>query len=121
MRPVIRPIRDSAGNNLTINSHLYRGAWTWPAPNSKPRIKLIDRFFFTMRDQPWHWIVDIEEDDCFLMLTTEFGPDVAPFHKRSVVRLAPAAGMERLTLSKVEADIFAPLPRKHARYRRAPR
>lgn len=99
--------RDFAGSDRVLI--LATGFYEHSAPR-KPGVKLMDRFFFTMRDHPWHWIAGIVKDDGFSMLTTEPGPDVAPFHKRSVVPLAPAAGMEWLTLSRGEAEIFGPLP-----------
>ncbi|MGW8704646.1 SOS response-associated peptidase family protein [Brevundimonas sp. NPDC055814] len=99
--------RDFSGSDRVLI--LATGFYEHSAPR-KPGVKRMDRFFFTMRDHPWHWIAGIVKDDCFSMLTTEPGPDIAPFHKRSVVPLAPTDGVEWLTLSRDEAEIFAPLP-----------
>ncbi|MEN5051326.1 SOS response-associated peptidase family protein [Brevundimonas naejangsanensis] len=99
--------RDFAGSDRVLI--LATGFYEHSTPR-KPGVKLMDRFFFTMRDQPWHWIAGIVKDGCFSILTTEPGLDIAPVHKRSVVPLAPTDGVEWLTLSRDEAEIFAPLP-----------
>ena len=46
----------------------------------------------------------------FAMLTTEPGPDVAPYHDRQVVVLQPQDWAAWLYLSKPEADLLRPLP-----------
>lgn len=97
--------RDFAGSDRVLI--LATGFYEHSTPR-KPGVKLMDRFFFTMRDQPWLWIAGIVKDGCFAMLTAEPGPDVAPFHKRSVVALAPTMGIDWLALSRAETDILAP-------------
>ncbi|WP_313454718.1 SOS response-associated peptidase family protein [Brevundimonas sp.] len=96
----------SASDRVLI---LATGFYEHSAPR-KPGVKLMDRFFFTMRDHPWHWIAGIVKDDAFTMLTTEPGPDVAPYHKRSIVALTPDAGAGWLTLDRPAFDVFAPPP-----------
>jgi putative SOS response-associated peptidase YedK len=46
----------------------------------------------------------------FTMLTTDPGPDVAPYHNRQVVVLQPENWSAWLDLSKPESDLLRPLP-----------
>lgn len=46
----------------------------------------------------------------FAMLTTEPGPDVAPFHNRQVAVLQPPEWSAWLRLSRPEAELLKPLP-----------
>ncbi|MBV8508860.1 MAG: SOS response-associated peptidase family protein, partial [Xanthobacteraceae bacterium] len=52
----------------------------------------------------------IDHADCFTMLTTAPGPDVARYHDRQVAVLAPADWLAWLDLSRPEADLLRPLP-----------
>lgn len=61
-----------------------------------------------MVDQPWFWIAGIVKDGAFAMLTTEPGPDVAPYHDRQIVLLPPGAGVHWLDLSAAEDLILQP-------------
>src|SRR5262249_27479383 len=51
-----------------------------------------------------------EEPPAFTMLTTEPGPDVAPYHDRQVVVLPPADWAAWLYLTRPETDLLQPLP-----------
>lgn len=44
----------------------------------------------------------------FAMLTTEPGPDIAPYHDRQIVVLPPGASIHWLDLSASEALILTP-------------
>lgn len=44
------------------------------------------------------------------MLTTEPGPDIAPYHNRQVVVLQPENWSAWLNLTKPEAELLQPLP-----------
>jgi len=68
------------------------------------------KHLFTMAGQDWFWIVGLVKYGAFAMLTTEPGPDVAPYHGRQVVVLPPSSAMEWLDLTKPEADICKPAP-----------
>jgi putative SOS response-associated peptidase YedK len=46
----------------------------------------------------------------FTMLTTEPGPDIAPYHDRQVCVLAPSEWAHWLFLTKPEAELLRPLP-----------
>lgn len=64
------------------------------------------RWLFTMVDQPWFWIAGIVKEGAFAMLTTEPGPDVAPYHSRQIVVLPPQSGPRWLELSAPENQIL---------------
>nr|WP_312119703.1 SOS response-associated peptidase family protein [Brevundimonas diminuta] len=68
------------------------------------------KWLFTMTGQPWFWIAGIIKDGAFAMLTTEPGPDVAPYHDRQIVLLPPGAGVHWLNLSAPEGLILQPCP-----------
>ncbi|MCH4267214.1 MAG: SOS response-associated peptidase family protein [Brevundimonas sp.] len=68
------------------------------------------KWLFTMTGQPWFWIAGIIRDGAFTMLTTEPGPDVAPYHDRQIVVLPPGAGVHWLALSAAEDLILSPCP-----------
>lgn len=99
--------RDFSGSDRVLI--LATGFYEHSTP-AKPGVKLMDRFFFSLRGHYWHWIAGIVKEDCFTMLTREPGADVAPYHKRSIVPLAPAEGLDWLTLARPQADILAPPP-----------
>lgn len=73
-------------------------------------VKLKDRHLFTMAAEPWFWIAGIVRDGGFSLLTTAPGPDVAPYHDRQIVTLAPSEGMAWLNLSQPEQAILRPSP-----------
>jgi putative SOS response-associated peptidase YedK len=50
------------------------------------------------------------EPPAFTMLTTEPGPDVAPYHNRQVAVLRPEAWADWIYLTKPEAKLLQPLP-----------
>lgn len=68
------------------------------------------KWLFTMTGQPWFWIAGIVKDGAFTMLTTQPGPDVAPYHDRQIVVLPPGAGVHWLALSAAEDLILSPCP-----------
>jgi putative SOS response-associated peptidase YedK len=55
------------------------------------------------------------------MLTTEPGPDVAPFHNRQVAVLPPAAWRAWLDYSAPARDLLKPLPAGTLAVEAAPR
>jgi len=63
-----------------------------------------------MTGYPWFWIAGVIKDGAFAMLTTEPGPDVAPYHDRQIVLLPPGAGVHWLNLSAPEDLILQPCP-----------
>jgi putative SOS response-associated peptidase YedK len=80
-----------------------------------PKQKRKDRWLFTSRDQPLIGIAGLVRDtpgvgEAFTMLTTEPGPDVAPYHGRQVAVLPAAAWRAWLDYSSPAAAILRPLP-----------
>jgi putative SOS response-associated peptidase YedK len=75
-----------------------------------PKQKLKDKHLFTLKGEPWFWIAGLVKNGAFTMLTTEPGPDVAPYHDRQIVLLPRTEGMEWLDLSKPEGKILRRLP-----------
>jgi putative SOS response-associated peptidase YedK len=47
----------------------------------------------------------------FTMLTTEPGPDIAPYHDRQIVVLPPADWQNWIYLTKPESELLRPMPR----------
>jgi putative SOS response-associated peptidase YedK len=113
--------------------------WAWKSPNGAPVFNFrsegrsfaksdrcliaADGFFeftgakapkakhlFTLAGEPWFWIAGIVKEGAFTMLTTEPGPDIAPFHDRQIVVLPRAAGMDWLDLTRTEGDLLRALP-----------
>jgi putative SOS response-associated peptidase YedK len=50
------------------------------------------------------------EPPSFTMLTTEPGPDIAPYHDRQVVVLRPGDWAHWLFLTRTEEELLRPLP-----------
>ena len=79
------------GRCLIVADGFYE--FTAPAEPGKPKRK--DKWLFTLAGEPWFciaglWRDDAEVGEAFTMLTTEPGPDVAPYHNRQMVVLPPA-------------------------------
>lgn len=77
----------TAGRCLIIADGFYE--FTDPEDKKKKRK---DKWLFTRRGASWFciagiWRTDKDAGDAFTMLTTEPGPDVAPYHDRQVVVL----------------------------------
>jgi putative SOS response-associated peptidase YedK len=92
-------------------SHFFE--FTAPAD---PKQKRKDKWRFALPDADWFCIAGIVRKDaidgvpCFTMLTTEPGPDVAPYHDRQVVALRPRDWGAWLDLTRPEAELLRPLP-----------
>ena len=89
---------------------LATGFYEYTAPK-KPKVKLKDQHFFTMKGEEWFWVAGIVKHNAFAMLTTEPGPDMEPYHDRQICVLPPDAGIHWLRLDKPEAALLKP-PRK---------
>ena len=81
-----------------------------------PKQKRKDKWRFTLAGAHWFCIAGIIRPDaldaapCFTMLTTEPGPDVAPYHDRQVVVLRREHWRAWLDLERPEAELLRPLP-----------
>ncbi len=90
------------------------GFYEFTAP-SEPKQKRKDRWLFTFADGEALGIAGLVRTDprvgeAFTMLTTEPGPDVAPYHSRQIAVLPPSAWKAWLDYSSSAADLLKPLP-----------
>jgi putative SOS response-associated peptidase YedK len=98
------------GRCLILADGFYE--FTTPAD---PRQKRKDRWLFTSRDEPMIGIAGLVRDtpdigQAFTMLTTEPGPDVAPYHGRQIAVLPMGSWRPWLEHSAAEGDLLRPLP-----------
>lgn len=77
---------------------------------SDPKQKRKDKWMFSLAGEPWFWIAAIVKNGCFTLLTTEPGPDIAPYHDRQVAVLPRGRAMDWLELARPEAELLRPLP-----------
>ena len=90
------------------------GFYEFTAP-ADPAKKRKDKWLFTLAGEPWFciaglWRVDAKVGEAYAMLTTEPGPDVAPYHNRQVVVLPPADWARWLDPAVPAAELMRPLP-----------
>lgn len=71
-----------------------------------PRQKRKDKWLFTAAGLDLFAIAGVVKQGAFSMLTTEPGPDVAPYHDRQIVVLRPETWEAWLTGSAPEADLL---------------
>jgi putative SOS response-associated peptidase YedK len=98
------------GRCLIVADGFYE--FTTPADPSKKRK---DKWLFTLKDEPWFcvaglWRAHAEVGEAYTMLTTEPGPDVAPYHNRQIVVLGPQDWARWLDPKVPAADVLCPLP-----------
>ena len=84
-------------------------------PHTDPKSKRKHKWLFTLRGEPWFgiaglWRADAAVGEAFTMLTCEPSPDVAPYHNRSIVVLAPADCARWLDPAVPERELLKPLP-----------
>jgi len=101
------------------------GFYEFTAP-SDPKQKRKDRWLFASPDRGMMGIAGLvravpEFGEAFTMLTTEPGPDVAPYHSRQVAVLPPAAWGAWLDGSAPAREVIAPLPAGSLAVTAAPR
>jgi putative SOS response-associated peptidase YedK len=100
----------SSGRCLIIADGFYE--FTAPAD---PKQKRKDRWLFTSPDGGMLGIAglfraDVVVGEAFTMLTTEPGPDVAPYHNRQIAVLPPSGWTSWLDYSEPSKDLLKPLP-----------
>ena len=100
----------TSGRCLIVADGFYE--FTTP---SDPKQKRKDRWLFTSRDEPMVGIAGLVRDtsdvgEAFTMLTTEPGPDVAPYHGRQIAVLRASDWRAWLANSKPARDLLRPLP-----------
>jgi putative SOS response-associated peptidase YedK len=90
------------------------GFYEFTAP-ADPAKKRKDKWLFTLAGELWFciaglWRADPKIGEAYTMLTTEPGPDVAPYHNRQVVVLPPSDWARWLDPSVPAGDLLKPLP-----------
>ncbi|MDT9599688.1 SOS response-associated peptidase [Sphingosinicella rhizophila] len=83
--------------------------------HSDPKSKRKHKWLFTLKDAPWFgiaglWRTSPEVGEAFTMLTTEAGADIAPFHDRQIIPLAPADCVRWLDPASPTAAVLGPSP-----------
>jgi putative SOS response-associated peptidase YedK len=87
-----------------------------PAPGAAPAKRpLKSKWAFTLAGEEWFaiagiWRRDAAVGEAWAMLTCPPGPDIAPFHDRQVVVLAPADVPRWLDPAVPAAELCRPLP-----------
>lgn len=100
----------STGRCLIVADGFYE--FTTP---TDPKQKRKDRWLFTFPDGGMIGVAGLTRTDpavgeAFTMLTTEPGPDVAPYHNRQIAVLPPSGWKTWLDYSAPAADLLKPLP-----------
>ena len=111
----------SNGRCLILTDGFYE--FTKPADSTQKRK---DRWLFTNPLEPMVGIAGLFRNapdigEAFTMLTTEPGPDVAPYHSRQVAVVAGAAWRDWLSYGGSARDLLGPLPAGSLEVQPAPR
>ena len=98
------------GRCLIVADGFYE--FTSPAD---PQKKRKDKWLFTLAGEPWFaiaglWRKDPKVGEAYTMLTTEPGPDVAPYHNRQVAVLGPGDWAGWLDPAAPAGEALRPLP-----------
>jgi putative SOS response-associated peptidase YedK len=83
--------------------------------HSDPKSKRKHKWLFTLKDAAWFgiaglWRTDAAVGEAFTMLTCEPGPDIAPYHSRSIVVLPPVDWARWLDPATPSRELLKPLP-----------
>jgi putative SOS response-associated peptidase YedK len=83
--------------------------------HADPKSKRKHKWLFTLKGEPAFgiaglWRTDAQVGEAFTMLTTEPGPDIAPYHNRQIVVLPPAAWAGWLDPAIPAREMLKPLP-----------
>ena len=110
-----------SGRCLIIADGFYE--FTTP---SDPKQKRKDRWLFTANDGSMLGIAGLtrtapEIGEAFTMLTTEPGPDVAPYHSRQIAVIPQERWSAWLNPAVPSADLLGPLPAGSLKVELAPR
>jgi putative SOS response-associated peptidase YedK len=100
-----------SGRCLIVTDGFYE--FTTPAEPRKDKRK--DKWLFTVPGESWFCIAGLwrntpDAGEAFTMLTTEPGPDVAPYHNRQVAVLPRAHWRAWLDGSKPATALIGPCP-----------
>lgn len=90
------------------------GFYEFTTPKEPRADKRKDRWRFTMPGRDWFGIAGLwrstDSGEAFTMLTTEPGPDVAPYHNRQVAVLAPERWRAWLDGRAPAGELLGPCP-----------
>jgi len=80
--------------------------------NADPKAKRKHKWLFTMKDEPWFgiaglWRTTPDVGEAFTMLTTEPGPDVAPYHSRQIVVLGREDSLRWLNPAEMAGEVLS--------------
>ena len=76
--------------------------------DAEPGQKRKTKWRFALQGQSSFWIAGLVKDGAFAMLTTEPGPDIAPYHDRQIVLLPKGSAADWLDLSRPETEMLRP-------------
>lgn len=110
----------SSGRCLIVADGFYE----FTTPREPRQDKRKDKWLFTVAGEDWFCIAGLWRDtqevgEAFTMLTTEPGPDVAPYHNRQVAVLAREHWCAWLDGSAPARDLLGPAPPGMLRVERA--
>ncbi|MGA9582361.1 MAG: SOS response-associated peptidase [Allosphingosinicella sp.] len=101
---------DKGGRCLIVTDGFYE----FTTPKEPRPDKRKDRWLFTMPGRDWFCIAGLwrttDVGEAFTMLTTEPGPDVAPYHHRQVAVIAHEGWRAWLDGSGSAHDLLGPCP-----------
>jgi len=101
---------DGGGRCLIVTDGFYE----FTTPREPRSDKRKDRWLFTVPGRDWFCIAGLwragEGEEAFTMLTTQPGPDVAPYHHRQVAVIAHESWSAWLDGSGSALDLLGPCP-----------
>ncbi|ALC11327.1 SOS response-associated peptidase [Sphingopyxis sp. 113P3] len=111
------PVYNFRSEKRNFPSHrclvLCDGFYEFTDPAS-PGQKRLDKWLFTMKGRRWFCMAGIwrsyEEGEAFTLLTMDSGPDIAPYHHRQIIPLAPERWADWLDPAVPADDLLAWLP-----------
>jgi putative SOS response-associated peptidase YedK len=110
------PAEGSGGGAAAGSLDLFGQTSPTPAPSPKSKGKQPKaKWAFRMPDLDWFciaglWRTDPNVGEAWTMLTTEPGPDIAPYHDRQIVLLTPPDYARWLSGAAPAAELCQPLP-----------
>ena len=104
----------AGGEEVAATPDLFGQAASVPAPKRQAK-KAKAKWAFRMRGFEWFciaglWRTDPKVGEAWTMLTTEPGPDIAPYHDRQIVLLSPPDYGRWLTGAAPATELCRPLP-----------
>jgi putative SOS response-associated peptidase YedK len=115
--PTRKPVNTFRSEGRTFGDHrvLIPTDGFYEFTDQIPTARLKHKWLFTLKDHPVFMIAGItrivpEFGECFTMLTTTPGPDMAPYHDRQVVVLGREHWKSWLDPMIPAAQVLMPLP-----------